>query len=350
MHRYGYRLPALITTVCAVCLSAAQCTWTNTAVPTLQATQGEQPVTSGPILPTATPEMIPVPSSQVTDMAVVATDTRTAAPEVTASQNSTAGKASPGPTDEPTPGLTVSSKEGLEPRTLTVVYDNNAYDPRLQTAWGFACLIEGGETTILFDTGGDGALLLSNMEVLGFDASQVDVVVLSHIHGDHVGGESGLLDAGARPKVYLPRSFLAGFKSQVQAGGELVEVDGSMELVEGVYTTGEMGSSIIEQALVLATARGLVVITGCAHPGIVEIVRGAKEVGGDDVYLVLGGFHLGGASQERIEGIIAAFAQMGVQKVAPCHCTGGQAIGLFREAYGQDFVQAGVGRVVQIGP
>ncbi len=234
--------------------------------------------------------------------------------------------------------------------TLTVVYDNNAHDPRLQTAWGFACLIEREETTILFDTGGDGALLLSNMDILGSDPSQVDVVVLSHIHGDHVGGLSGLLDAGAHPKVYLPRSFPAGFKSQVQARAELVEVDGSMELVEGVYTTGQMGSSIIEQALVLATTRGLVVITGCAHPGIVEIVRRAKEVGGDDVYLVLGGFHLGGASQERIEPIIAAFTQMGVQKVAPCHCTGDQAIGLFREAYGQDFVQAGVGRVVQIGP
>jgi 7,8-dihydropterin-6-yl-methyl-4-(beta-D-ribofuranosyl)aminobenzene 5'-phosphate synthase len=294
--------------------------------------------------------MIPGPSSQVTDMAVVATDTPTAAPEVTASPDSTVGKASSGPTGEPTPGLTVSSKGGLGPVTITVVYDNNAHDPRLQTAWGFACLIEREEATILFDTGGDDALLLSNMDILGFDPSQVDVVVLSHIHGDHVGGLSGLLDAGAHPKVYLPRSFPAAFKSQVQARAELVEVDGSMELVEGVYTTGEMGSSIIEQALVLTTTRGLVVITGCAHPGIVEIVRRAKEVGGDDVYLVLGGFHLGGASQERIEAIIAAFREMGVQKVAPCHCTGDQAIGLFREAYGQDFVQAGVGRVVKIGP
>lgn len=256
---------------------------------------------------------------------------------------------------------------------ITVVYDNNAYDPRLQTSWGFGCLIERGETTILFDTGGDGALLLSNMAALDLDPRDVDVIVLSHIHGDHIGGLDSLLATGAQPMVYVPRSFPADFKAQVRAHTDLMvehlhlipehfeiervdqrgtsvqEVHKAVEITDGVYTTGEMGTRIVEQALVLSTARGLVVVTGCAHPGVAEMVRRAKEVGGDEVYLVLGGFHLGGTSEARVKEIIADFRRLGVQKVAPCHCTGDKAIGLFREAYGEDFIQNGVGKILVVG-
>lgn len=230
--------------------------------------------------------------------------------------------------------------------TITVVYDNYVYDSRLQTAWGFSCMIKHGETTILFDTGGDGEILLSNMAALDLKPGDVDIVVLSHIHGDHTGGLGSFLATGARPMVYLPRSFPASFKDQVRAVTQLVEVHEAMDISDGLYTTGEMGAGIIEQALVLPTPKGLVVITGCAHPGIVAMVSRAKEVAGDEVYLVLGGFHLGGASKAGIEGIIADFKQLGVQKVAPCHCTGDTAIGLFRDAYREDFVQNGAGTVL----
>jgi 7,8-dihydropterin-6-yl-methyl-4-(beta-D-ribofuranosyl)aminobenzene 5'-phosphate synthase len=243
--------------------------------------------------------------------------------------------------------------------SITVVYDNNAYDPRLRTAWGFACLIERGETTILFDTGGDGGVLLSNMAALDLEPRDVDLVVLSHIHGDHTGGLSSLLAVGAQPTVYVPRSFPARFKARVRAQTDvsvrlrllntsLVEVGEAVEITDGVYTSGGMGSGLVEQALVLSTAQGLVVVTGCAHPGVVEMVRRAKEVGGDEVYLVLGGFHLGGASGARVQQIITDFRRLGVQKVAPCHCTGDRALGLFREAYGEDFIRNGAGKVLVV--
>lgn len=250
------------------------------------------------------------------------------------------------PTASPTlePKRTPTGK--VVPVRIAVVYDNNAYDPRLQTAWGFAGLIERGDTTILFDTGGDGAMLLSNMAALDLDPRDVDIVVLSHIHGDHTGGLGRLLATDVRPTVYVPRSFPASFKAQVRANTDLVEVHEAVEIADGVYTTGEMGRGIIEQGLVLRTPKGLVVITGCAHPGIAEMVRQAKAVGGDEVYLVLGGFHLGSASEARIKDIIADFRRLGVQKVAPCHCTGDKAIGLFREAYGEDFIQNGAGKVL----
>lgn len=233
---------------------------------------------------------------------------------------------------------------------INVVYDNNPYDPRLQTAWGFGGLIETQDTTILFDTGGDGAMLLTNMATLGIEPESIEIVFLSHIHGDHTGGLASLLAMDLHPTVYLPRSFPAGFKSQVVADADLVEVDQATEITDGVYTTGEMGSGIIEQALVLSTSRGLVVVTGCAHPGVVEMVQRAKEIGGDEIFLVLGGFHLGGTSEGRIKAIIRDFQRLGVQKVAPCHCTGDKAIALFREAYAEDFIQIGVGQVIEIPP
>jgi len=233
---------------------------------------------------------------------------------------------------------------------ITVVYDNNAYDPRLQTAWGFGCVIERGETAVLFDTGGDGAILLSNMATLGLDPHAVDIVVLSHIHGDHTGGLSDLLATGVRPTVYVPAAFLASFKAQVQAVTTLGEVDGPYEILPGVYTTGQMGTGIVEQALVIETSRGLVVITGCAHPGIAEMVRRAGQIGKNGVYLVLGGFHLGGASKGRIANIIADFRGMGVQKVAPCHCTGDRALTMFATEYGDDFIRNGVGKILEIKP
>ncbi len=251
----------------------------------------------------------------------------------------------PTATPAPTPGISGTV-------TITVVYDNNAYDPRLRTAWGFSCLVElvEEETTILFDTGGDGALLLSNMDILGLDPQAIDIVVLSHIHGDHTGGLASVLDASDHPTVYVPRSFPRDFKERVQARTELCQVSGPQAIAPGVYTTGEMGSGIIEQALVLKTAKGLVVITGCAHPGVADMVRKAVEIGQDDPYLVLGGFHLGGAGQKKIEGIIADFQELGVQKLAPCHCTGEKAIALFRAAYGEDCIENGVGKILEIEP
>jgi 7,8-dihydropterin-6-yl-methyl-4-(beta-D-ribofuranosyl)aminobenzene 5'-phosphate synthase len=79
------------------------------------------------------------------------------------------------------------------------------------------------------------------------------------------------------------------------------------------------------------------------------MVRRAKESIGSEVYLVMGGFHLGSASRQRIEGIIADFRDLGVRKVAPCHCRGDLAQEMFAEAFGANFVPAGVGRVISIG-
>jgi 7,8-dihydropterin-6-yl-methyl-4-(beta-D-ribofuranosyl)aminobenzene 5'-phosphate synthase len=246
----------------------------------------------------------------------------------------------------------VSSEEAAgasAPVTITIAYDNNPYDDRLETAWGFSCVVQAAAGSILFDTGGDGSMLLRNMEKLGLDPSQVDLVVLSHIHGDHVGGLEAFLKQNSDVVVYVPASFPQSFKDGVRAyGARLEEVGGPRQLLPGVHTTGELDGGIKEQSLVIETEEGLVVITGCAHPGVVNAVREARQIAGGEVHLVLGGFHLGGASTARIESVVDSFVQLGVEKVAPCHCTGENAKSVFRERYGDNYIESGVGRRIAV--
>ncbi|HEY50981.1 MAG TPA: MBL fold metallo-hydrolase [Dehalococcoidia bacterium] len=234
--------------------------------------------------------------------------------------------------------------------TISIIYDNNKYDPRLEPRWGFSCLIEGLERTILFDTGGDSATLLHNMKELQIDLKEIDVVVLSHIHGDHVGGLNGLLKENGNVKVYLPRSFPEKFKDSIRSFGAGVnEISEAKRLMTGVYTTGELGDGIREQSLVIITSKGLVIITGCAHPGVVNIIRKAKDIVSEErVYLVMGGFHLAGESTARIQSIIEQFRQSSVEKVAPCHCSGDETRRQFRQAYGEGYIESGAGKIITI--
>jgi 7,8-dihydropterin-6-yl-methyl-4-(beta-D-ribofuranosyl)aminobenzene 5'-phosphate synthase len=226
--------------------------------------------------------------------------------------------------------------------TFTVVYDNNEYDEDLTTDWGFSCLIEHPEVTILFDTGGKGDLLLANLEALGKDPAAVDLVALSHAHGDHTGGLSALLD-GVSPTVALPAAFPTSFKRKIRHLTEVVEIDAPQTLLPGVITTGLVSGPPVEQALAVQTAEGWVVVTGCAHPGVERMTQAAKEAGAEEIVLVVGGFHLGKASDERIEATIDELQVLGVRAVAPLHCTGDKARRLFADAFGDDGHLVGVG-------
>jgi 7,8-dihydropterin-6-yl-methyl-4-(beta-D-ribofuranosyl)aminobenzene 5'-phosphate synthase len=233
---------------------------------------------------------------------------------------------------------------------LTVVVDNYAFDARLRTGWGFAAWLESrhieGDTqrTVLFDTGGKGSLLLRNMAALDLDPQIIDIVILSHNHGDHTGGLPAVLAANPNITVYLPQAFPNRFEKRIQATGATVaQVGDPMEISPGLWTTGQMGTGPVEQALVARTEHGLLVVTGCAHPGVDRIVARSKEIGRDDIALVVGGFHLGGASRRRVAQIISEFRRLGVQQIAPCHCTGDRGRQIFHQAYGENFFPSGVG-------
>lgn len=232
---------------------------------------------------------------------------------------------------------------------ILVVIDNNAYKPGIETHWGFSCLVRGMDKTILFDTGPSGSGLLHNMTRMGIKPQDVDVVVLSHIHGDHTGGLDGFLKENGDVTIYLPRSFPQPFKKKAEAyGAEVIEVGGPLEICHRVYSTGELGEYIKEQALVIHTDIGGIVITGCAHPDIVKILRKAKGLVKHGLLLAMGGFHLGGATPSELERITASFKDLRVRYIGPCHCSGDGARNIFKKTYQTHFLNVGVGIVIRV--
>ncbi len=233
---------------------------------------------------------------------------------------------------------------------ISVVFDNCVVDNRLTGGWGFACLLETPASTVLFDTGGDNSILLNNMSKLRIKPKQVDAVVLSHIDGDHTGGLANFLEINNTATICLLRSFPDSFKEMVKSSGaKTEEIYANRQLLPGIYTTGELGNEIKEQSLVLETGTGLVIITGCAHPGIVEITKTVKAAfPGKDIRLVMGGFHLKAASDARNMSIISSLKQMGVAKAAPSHCSGDKTRRLFKEHYGSNYIESGAGKIIEL--
>ena len=229
---------------------------------------------------------------------------------------------------------------------IAIVYDNYGCDPRLRIGSGFACLVK-TTITILFDTGAHGPTLLYNMEKLGFPPEEIDAIVLSHIDNDHVGGLFKLLERNWETVVYALRSFPTAFKDLIITyGAKVVEVDEPGEICPGVMTSGELGTWLKEQSLILKTEEGVIVIVGDAHPGIVSVIQRAEEIARGKVSLVIGGFHLDGLPVSEIKSIVESFKGLGVGKVAPCHSSGDMALKLFREEYRENYIESGVGRVI----
>jgi len=189
---------------------------------------------------------------------------------------------------------------------IRIIYDNEAKEG-FRRQWGFACLV--GEN-ILFDTGGALDTLLFNMMRFEVKLALIDTIVLSHSHGDHVGG-IGIVDKLGDVRVFVPRSFSGRFKKKISSrpNVDLVEVSVAMAISDGIFTTGELGQFTKEQALIVETSKGLVVITGCSHPGLENILRSAARFG--EVYGVVGGFH----------GFDRLLLLENISLVIPCHCT-----------------------------
>ena len=186
---------------------------------------------------------------------------------------------------------------------ITIIYDNCLEKRGLRTGWGFSSLIEVGNVPpLLFDTGADGATLLYNMKELGIDPKRIGKIVISHGHGDHIGGLFDLLEINKHAEIYVPASVVTKLP-----GRKVIMVGQSLQISEDIFSTGELQG--IEQSLAIKTGKGILVVAGCSHPGVGAILAAASCHG--KVYGIIGGLH-GFHDFDRLDGL---------SLICPCHCT-----------------------------
>jgi 7,8-dihydropterin-6-yl-methyl-4-(beta-D-ribofuranosyl)aminobenzene 5'-phosphate synthase len=227
---------------------------------------------------------------------------------------------------------------------ISVLYDNYEGRKGLRTAWGFSCLVEGFDQTVLFDTGGDGDILLRNMRAMAVVPKEIDALVLSHAHWDHTGGLAAFLGHNPEVTVYMPESFPADLKNTVrESGSTLPETDRPTGICAGLSTTPVLGEAIPEQGLRVEGTEGGILITGCAHPGITEMAEAAGEVSESGIDAVMGGFHLKDEWNTEINRIVAELKDLGVRRVGPCHCSGDAARGKMASAFGDGYLDVSLG-------
>ena len=259
---------------------------------------------------------------------------------------------------------------------ITILVDDRAGCPGLQHEHGLALWIEVGGRSILFDTGQGGALE-NNARELGVDLEATEAVVLSHGHYDHAGGLARVLRRApgahvyGHPSLVLPRySVHAGVSRSIampvptlaalqrlpesrlhwlQQPFLLADDIGLSGLIPRATDYEDSGGPFYldpkgihpdpledDLALWLRSPHGLVVCVGCAHAGLVNTLEHVRSLNpGDNVRAVIGGFHLDGASPERLQQTISALRQLGLERVVPCHCTGDRAVAALGQALGE---------------
>ncbi len=230
---------------------------------------------------------------------------------------------------------------------VQILFNSAAVEDGFCTGWGLSFLV-GGQ--VLFDTGENGAALMENIKRLDAPLSRVKGVVISHDHWDHTGGLWELLKHLSSRNVYGCPGFSEDFKENVKkAKAYLFDDAGPKKISENIYTSGEIkglykDQIISEQAMIIESDKGLTVLSGCAHPGILEIIRNVVKMFNDKkIYAVLGGFHLMNKHPRNVDGLVKKFKGLGIEKVGATHCCGAEAEECFRKVYKENFLSLNVG-------
>jgi len=267
---------------------------------------------------------------------------------------------------------------------ITVLYDAFGNSPLLQKDWGYAALVEYGGQRILFDAGNNPDILAQNVKAKGVDLSKLDFVVMSHRHGDHMGGLPYVLKVNPQVKIYAPKEGFGVYGGDLPGtffrkdsslsadqryfGGNPPEtmhfgsawpganfqlIDRNIEAAPNIHLIALVSDKpgtmeLRELSLAINTPEGIVFIVGCSHPGIDKIVEAASSIN-SHVLFIAGGLHLVVASDQDIEKIVTALHDnFKVGYIAPGHCTGEPAFSALKRAFGDHYIYAGVGSTLMI--
>lgn len=217
--------------------------------------------------------------------------------------------------------------------------------------WGVSFLI--GQD-LLFDTFADPYVFLNNIRSMSIDISKIKHIIISHDDWDHISGLWYIINKYKNINVYFCPNFKLEIKQRIRSFGvNVVEAGSLLKIKDGIYTTGQLygeskGKNVYEQSLIVKSSNGLIIITGCAHPGIINIVDNVKRQFNENIYLVLGGLHLKDSTEGQINSVIAKLILSGVSKIAPCHCTGRLATRLIDKEYKDNFIQVKQGSIIEV--
>ena len=207
---------------------------------------------------------------------------------------------------------------------ITVLVDNNPYN-NLKSSWGISIIVETPNHTILFDTGPNPNDLEYNCEKLHINMSKIDIVVISHEHGDHVGGLTFVARKARNATVFIPLGMSENVKKWIRNMGfkRVVEVKNTSIISKGIVVVGELYGPSYEQALAIKVKnRGLIVFVGCSHPGVDRIVDKIVKESGEKPFIVIGGFHMASASKDRMINVIQNLMKEDIKYIALIHCSG----------------------------
>jgi 7,8-dihydropterin-6-yl-methyl-4-(beta-D-ribofuranosyl)aminobenzene 5'-phosphate synthase len=278
---------------------------------------------------------------------------------------------------------------------ITTLADNVVYHSDLLGQFGFSAYLEirdshGKKHVVVFDTGGVRSALLYNIKALKLDLSQLECIVLSHGHGDHTSATVEIIrKAGGNVKVVVhPSIFYTRFEVEkgkkrhygipkgerrediIKAGGRLIETTQPFEILPGVLTSGEIrhvtpfekitwkNMAIVDgkqvrdkvpedQALFMnLQKRGILVVSGCAHAGIINTLQYALDVTKTKLYGFVGGTHLIIPKEPRLTETLKKLREFDLKLVSPAHCTGHKSIAAMNQAFPDAFVLNFAGRVI----
>jgi 7,8-dihydropterin-6-yl-methyl-4-(beta-D-ribofuranosyl)aminobenzene 5'-phosphate synthase len=265
---------------------------------------------------------------------------------------------------------------------ITILYDAFGPTSAMQKDWGFAALVEFGGKRILFDTGDNPDILAINARAKGVDLSRLDFAVVSHRHGDHMGGMEYLLRVNPQVKIYAPKEnfgvfgfslpstfyrkdeslaanqrYYDGAPPEVMRFGSawpranISLIDKSTEIAPGMHLISLVSDKkttleLHELSLAIETPQGIVLVVGCSHPGIDTIVEAARQID-PHIHMIVGGLHLVVTKDPEIQRIVSVLHDEDrVDYLAPGHCTGEPAFAALQKAFGERYLYAGLGTTI----